>query len=289
MTVLITGANGTISGSLLSSLAGTCDGGVRALVRDADKAPNLPGVEVAVGDLERPASLTEAFSGVDTLWLLNAIGPQAPHASSNAVWAARQAGVRHIVRLSAMGAAYDAPTRNGRLHALSDAELQASGIPYTIIKPSVFMQNIFGLLAAGTLYHAWGDGRVSLIDTRDIADFAARVLIQPAAHAGATYTITGPQAISIAAVASTLTDVLDTPLTTQQIPADAAVAAMKDAGASEWVAEVIAREYSTALAAGWADHTTPDFQAVRGRPPRTIAEFARDYHAQLAPAIPTSW
>jgi uncharacterized protein YbjT (DUF2867 family) len=281
MTILITGANGTIASSLLSLLAAG-GGDVRALVRDAVKAPDLPGVEVAVGDLERPASLGEAFSGIDTLWLLYAIGPQAPHASSNAVWAARHAGVRHIVRLSAMGAAYDAPTRNGRLHALSDAELQASGIANTIIKPSVFMQNIFGLLNDRTLYHAWDDGRVSLIDTRDIAEFAARVLTEPAAHAGKTYTITGPQAVSISEVATTLTDVLGTSIGAQTVPADAAVAAMKEAGASEWVAEVIAREYSAALAAGWADHTTPDFEAVLDRPAHTIAEFARDYRTQLA-------
>jgi uncharacterized protein YbjT (DUF2867 family) len=72
-------------------------------------------------------SLTTAFAGVDTLWLLTAMGPQAPHAAMNEVWAARQAGVRHIVRLSAVGAAHDAPTRNGRLHALSEVELNPIG------------------------------------------------------------------------------------------------------------------------------------------------------------------
>jgi uncharacterized protein YbjT (DUF2867 family) len=151
-------------------------------------------VDVVVADLDQPTSLPEAFAGVDTMWLLTAAGPQAPHASSNAVWAARQAGVRHIVRMSAIGAAHDAPTRNGRLHAVSDAELQASGIPYTIIKPAAFMQILLGSVAGGTLYHNWGEGRVGFIDAADIAAFAAQVLTEPDRHAGQTYTITGPPA-----------------------------------------------------------------------------------------------
>lgn len=100
------------------------------LGQGAGKAGEVPSLERhEPGDLEQPSSLTDAFAGVDTLWLLTATGPQAPHASSNAVWAARQAGIGHIVRLSAMGAAHDAPTRNVRMHALSDVELQASGSP----------------------------------------------------------------------------------------------------------------------------------------------------------------
>ena len=114
MSTLITGANGTIGSALLRVLkAGDTE--IRALVRDPEKAPDLPGLAVIAGDLDSPRSLGSAFEGVDTLWLLTAMGPQAPHQSMNAVWAARQAGVRHIVRVSAVGAAYGAPTRNGRL------------------------------------------------------------------------------------------------------------------------------------------------------------------------------
>jgi uncharacterized protein YbjT (DUF2867 family) len=138
MTILVTGATGTVSSALLKQLGSEK---VRVLVRDASRAPAAPGIEVAAGDLEKPATLQEAFAGVDTVWLLTAMGPQAPHASSNAVWAAKRAGVKHIVRLSAIGAAHDAPTRNGRLHALSDVEVQASGIPWTIIRPAFFLQN----------------------------------------------------------------------------------------------------------------------------------------------------
>jgi uncharacterized protein YbjT (DUF2867 family) len=246
MTTLITGANGTVSSAMLRVL-GTEDAELRVLVRDPEKAPDLPGLSVTVGDLDAPRSLGAAFDGVDTLWLLTAMGPRAPHQTMNAVWAARQAGVRHIVRMSALGAAHDAPTPNGRLHALSDEALQASGIDWTIIRPHFFMQNLLGAVVDHTLYGATGEGRLGMIDVRDIADFAARVLSEPAAHTGRVYTPTGPASISLREAAADAQLVLDTPITYQPISAEQAEAAMREAGLDSWSAAVNA-EYATAYA-----------------------------------------
>lgn len=266
MTILITGANGNVSSALLHALdLESLD--VRALVRDPAKAPeNVP---VRVADLNDPASLTSAFEGVDVLWLLTPMGPLAPHASSNAVWAARQVGVGHIVRLSAIGAAHDAPTRNGRLHALSDVELTNSGLRWTVIRPASFMQNLIGAVADGTLYGATGEGRTGMIDTRDIADFAAHVLADPDPHAGRTYTLTGPASISLHDAAAQI-GVEYQPLTPAQ-----AYAAMRDAGLDRSFASMGA-EYASAYSTGWADYTTTDFADVTGRRPRSFADFARD-------------
>jgi uncharacterized protein YbjT (DUF2867 family) len=276
MTILITGATGTVSSALLKSLEGADD--VRVLVRDPAKAPS--GVEVAVGDLDDPATLGQAFKGVDTLWLLTAMGPQAPHASMNAVWAAREAGVGHVVRMSAVGAAHDAPTRNGRLHALSDVELAASGLDWTVIRPAFFMQNLFGSVNGDTLYGATGEGRLGLIDVRDIADFAATVLRDPASHKGQTYTLTGPASISLRDAAAELTRVYGTPITYQPVAPDDAHRSMLAAGLPEWIAAVN-KEYLTAYAQGWGDFTTSAFEDVMGRPGRSFARFARDHAAWL--------
>ncbi|WP_248960701.1 SDR family oxidoreductase [Sphaerisporangium perillae] len=281
MTILITGASGNVSGALLRSLPITDD--VRVLVRDPDRAPGVAGAQVVVGDLERPRTLGAAFEGVDTLWLLNAMGPQAPHASMNALWAARQAGVRHVVRLSAVGAAHDAPTRNGRLHALSDAELMASGLGWTIIRPHFFMQNLLGSVQGDTLYGGVGDGRLGFIDVRDIADFGARVLAAPASHAGKVYTLTGPASISLKEAAERLEPVLGTPIRYHSLSEREAYQAMLDAGLPEWIAAVNA-EYGTAYAGGWGDFTTRDFPDVMGRPARPFAEFARDFSGALRAA-----
>lgn len=280
MRTLITGANGHISSALLKALTGDPSLRLRALVRDAKKAPALAGVEVVVADLDDPRSLTDAFADVDTLWLLTAWGPQAPHASMNAIWAARHAGVKHIVRLSAIGAAFDAPTRNGRLHALSDAELTASGIDWTIIKPHFFMQNLLGAMRGHTLYGPWGEGRLGMIDVRDIAGFAARVISEPQVHKGVTYTITGPASISMRDVAETVERVTGAPTTYQSLSSNDAEGGMIAAGIPRWEAEVIA-EYGTAFAAGWGDFVTPDFADVTGRQSRGVADFARDHSGAL--------
>lgn len=279
MTILITGANGNVSGAVLRSLPDSAD--VRVLVRDAAKAP--AGHQVVVGDLDHPQSLVEAFTGVDTLWLLTAMGPQAPHASSNAVWAAKQAGVSHVVRLSAIGAGHDAPTRNGRLHALSDNELQASGLDWTVIKPAFFMQNLLGSVNGATLYGPTGEGRLSPIDVRDIGDFGAAILTDPAPHAGRTYTITGPASVSLGEAAASLEPVYGERIGYQPVALDDAYQSMLAMGLPEWIAAVSV-EYGKAYAGNWGDFTTPDFETVLGRKPRTFAEFAQDHRDILRAA-----
>ncbi len=276
MTILITGATGTVSGEVLRSLQGSDD--LRVLVRDQAKAP--AGAEAVVGDLHHPETLEPAFKGVDTVWLLTAMGADATHASSNALWAARQAGVRHVVRMSAIGAGHDAPTRNGRLHALSDLELAASGLGWTIVRPAYFMQNILGSVNGGTFYGAPGEGRIGMIDVRDIADFAAAVLRDPTPHHGQTYTLTGPESVRLRDVTGTLEEVSGGPLDFQPVRPDDAYPVLLNAGMREWDAAVTT-EYLKAYDAGWGDYTTPTFSAVTGRPGRTFAEFARDYADRL--------
>jgi uncharacterized protein YbjT (DUF2867 family) len=275
MSILVTGANGNVSHAVIRHLTSAGVGPVRALVRDASRWDGPASVEVVEADLDVPSSLGAAFEGIDTLWLLTAMGPQAPHASMNAVWAAKEAGVRHIVRLSAIGGAFDAPTRNGRLHALSDQELQQWGIPYTIIKPAFFMQNLFGSVQGDTMYGPLGLGRLAMIDVDDIGAFAATVLAEPAAHDGRTYTISGPESLSLEDAARAVSAEAGTPIRYSAVTSEEAEQAMLDGGMTPWMAAVNA-EYARAYAANWGDYTTPDFEEVMGRPARTFAQFARD-------------
>lgn len=272
MTTLITGANGMVSSALLRALPST--DGVRVLVRDAAKAPKLPGLEVAVGDLHRPETLPDAFAGVETLWLLTPVAADAPHASSNAIWAARHAGVRHVVRMSAIGAAHDAPTRNGRLHILSDVELMNSGLGWTILRPHFFMQNMFGSVSDGTMYGLVGEGRLGLVDVDDIAALAAAVLKDPAAHQGKIYTPTGPESIDLHQAAAEAAEALKTPVKYQPLPHDKVYDGLREAGMPEYVARVY-QEYGRAYSGNWGDYTTTDVQDVVGTPGRTFADFAR--------------
>ncbi|MFC6580301.1 SDR family oxidoreductase [Planomonospora parontospora] len=287
-TVLITGATGTVSSALMDALQGT-GLGLRALVREASGAdgPRGRGAEVFVGDLGDARSLPPAFEGVQDVWLLTPNGPRAPEHSMNAVWAARQAGVERIVRLSVVGAAHDAPNRSGRLHALSDRETERCGMRWTILRPHWFMQNLLNeagdVSATGTFSLNMASARIGMIDARDIAECAARVLLDgPDRHHGETYTLTGPRSVTFDEVADRLSLALGRPVAYVPVGHDAKRGALLGHGVPKWIADML-EEYARAYAAGWGDFTTGTVADLLGRPPRDVADFVRDHAAAFAP------
>jgi len=288
-TLLITGATGSVSSALRAALAGS-DLTIRSLVRDQVKAAPLRDevVEVVVGDLDDPGSLPPAFDGIDDLWLLVPNGPRAPENSSNALWAAHRAGVERVVRLSALGATHDAPTRSGRLHALADHELQASAMAWTILRPHWFIHNLLGeaadIATRGTFALNAGDGRLGMIDVRDIAALAAAVLTaDPTRHHGRIYTPTGPQAISFADVAAELTQTLGRQIHYTPATEQAQRTRLLQRGIPPWITDMLL-EHAQAYATGWGDFTTTDMHDVVGRQPRSVADFLTDHSAAFLPA-----
>ncbi|HKO48734.1 MAG TPA: SDR family oxidoreductase [Polyangiaceae bacterium] len=282
-TILVTGATGAVSSQLIQTLrASQGEQRLRALVRSEQKAAPLvaSGVDVTIADLDEPESLPRAFEGVDDLWLLTPPGPRAPENNMNAMWAARNAGVKRVVRMSAIGAAHDAPTRNGRLHALSDQELQASGLRWTILRPHFFMQNLLafapGVAADGNFYLNTAHGRLGMVDTRDVAAVAAAILLDDSKrHDGQIYTPTGPQSLDLTEVAEGLARVLDRPLRFVSVPDEAVRAGSIQAGLTPWLAGMMV-EYGRAYAANWGNFTTTHVKDTTGRQPRSLADFARE-------------
>jgi len=281
-TVLVTGATGTVSTALLGALRGTPSLRLRALVRDPAKAEGLKkdGVEVAHGDLEEPDTLAEAFDGVDIVWLLTPASALEPSMGSNAVLAAKRAKVKHIVRNSAIKAGHDAPNRNGRLHALVEEAVKASGIPWTIVRPHYYMQNLLSSASSvasdSALYMNMGKGRVGTIDGRDVGVFAAKVIEHPDRHVGKIYNPTGPESIDMAAAAETLSRVLGKQVNYVALPQDAAQQAMLGFGLSRWfVGNVV--DYGRVYSDGWGDFTTSDFKDITGQEARTFKQFATDF------------
>ncbi|MEV0972210.1 SDR family oxidoreductase [Microtetraspora glauca] len=277
-TVLLTGATGTVSTAVIRALSGT-DVHLRALVRDPSRL-RAADIDTVEGDLDDPASLDAAFDGVQDVWLLTPNGPRAPENNMNALWAARTAGVERIVRLSAIGAAHDAPNRSGRLHALSDAETAHSGMQWTILRPHWFMQNLLGeaaTIATGTLPLNMGDARLGMIDARDIAACAARVLTDdPAAHHQKIYTLTGPEALNFHEVADRMSHTLDTRIGYDPTDDDTYRRRLLGHGVPPWIVDMVA-EYGHAYAAGWNNITTGTVSDLTGRPPRDLTAFVRDH------------
>lgn len=207
--LLITGATGHV-GSHLISLLHAQGYAIRALVRDRTKAAGLPDdVEVVVGDLAHPETLPAAFSGVEHVFLMDA--SHGLDVTTNAVAAARDAGVQRIVNLSSIGASLDPMPIMGRAFVAREALLRESGIAWTFLRPSIFMSNALwwlpSLKAEGVVSDPVGPGRYASIDPEDIAAVAAVALTQEG-HTGQIYTLTGRELQTVAQEVEILAGVL---------------------------------------------------------------------------------
>ena len=196
--ILVTGGTGMVGSEIVRLLS---QQGVvaRALVRNPSKAKEQLGITWVAGDLSKPETLASAFDGVQTLFLISSIHQDTVAVQHNAIEAARNAGVKHIVKLSAFGASDHSKAPICLWHYQIEKEMQASGMDWTILRPHHFMQNLLGqaeyIIDDGVVYSASGDGKIPYIDARDIAAVAAVTLTKPG-HEGKKYVITGSEALS---------------------------------------------------------------------------------------------
>ena len=282
--ILVLDPTGNV-GSALTPRLTALGADVRVLVRDdpsdASKAQTLKdaGVEVFSGDLNNLDTLQAAFDGVAKVFLLIAPGPQGGKQASNAIAAAKQSGNPIVVNLSVAKATPDHPSRFGREHGETDIELMESGLPYTFVRAIFFMQNTLAaaptIASAGTIYMPMKDGKVGMIDARDVAEAVATVLTSDG-HEGKSYLLTGPESISIQDVADTLWKVLGKEVKYVDVPPEAAQEAMLGMGMPEWIADGIV-ETAGALGEGLGDYTTDDFEKLTGHRANSYEAFARDF------------
>jgi len=277
--IVVTGASGTIGRDVVQGLVAR-RAPVVALVHTAQKAAPLEalGARAVTGSFEDRASLEKAFADADTVVLITPANARAAEQTGDAIAAAKQAGVRKIVRISAVKAAPDGPTDNTRQHGRTEAILKASGLTYVILRPQLFDQNLLGSLGTirseGRLYFGVGDGRMGMVDTRDVAE-AAVVAATSDAFDGQTLELTGPASIDYQAVAAAIGRGLGREVSYVAVPPAAAAEAMRAMGADDWTAGII-RDYCTAYASGWGDFTTDDVQRITGHAPRSIDTFVRE-------------
>jgi uncharacterized protein YbjT (DUF2867 family) len=287
MTVLVIGATGTVGSRLLPLLAEQ-PAPLRALVHTNGAAARLPGVEAATGDLTDPSSLVEAMTGVQRVYLLTPPAPADLHEQMerNALRAAVKTGVAHVVKQSVHLAAPDAPVGIMRSHFRCEQLLRASGLPFTILRPNSFMQNLLTFAPAirqtGTLAMPAQGVRLSLIDARDVAAAAAAVLTQPG-HERATYQLTGPEALGFAELASQLAKAVGAPITYAELPVDQARARLYAAGMPEFVLQEAIAHFDY-WRTGVGAEVTSHLGDLIGRPPRRFAAFAHDYADVFRPA-----
>jgi uncharacterized protein YbjT (DUF2867 family) len=256
---------------------------VRVLVRDPAKATMLAraGVDVAVGDLELPATIDAAMRGVSAVVL---VSPAIPTEELNVIDRAVRASVKHVVKITSKASA-DSPIAQRRDQTEIENGLISSGLGYTLLRNNAYMQNFLMLAPAiaktSSFGSVAGDGRVGMIDTRDVAAVAAEIAASPAGRTKKTYSLSGPDSLSYADAAEALSKWLGRPITFHPLTFEEERQAMIDAGVPAEAAEMNAHALRL-FAEGDSDWTTDDVRSILGRPARTFRQFAADHVAAFS-------
>ncbi len=278
--VLITGANGA-NGAELVKLFAAQNIPVRALVRDRSRAEKiaLPGVETIEGDFDRPETLDAALKGIERAFLLTPSSERAEKQQLAFVEAAQKSDVKHIVKLSQLGADADSSQRFLRYHGKVETAIRESSLAFTFLRPNLFMQTLLSF--AGTIkeknafFAPMGEGRVSVVDTRDIAQVAF-VSLTGDGHENKIYEITGPDSLSHGQMAEQLSGVLGRTISYVNIPPEAMRQSLLDLHFPVWQADGLLEEYA-AWSQNEAAQVTGDVRDVTGHDPRSFEQFACDH------------
>lgn len=277
-TILVTGATGTIGSQVVSALKGRDDVAVRVGVRNAAKAEALKGGNVTAVDFEftQVEQLQKAVEGVEKLFLCTPFSQEQVDLAARLVDFAKAAGVKHIVKLSALGADFEPGIQLGRWHRAVERYIAGSGLKYTFLRPNNFMENFIGYYPPakdGNIYLPWGQGAVSFIAGADVAAVAATALTS-SGHENKAYELTGPEAFTVAQAAATIGEVSGRKVSYVDVPEAAARKAMLDMGMPAWMVDAM-MELHGIDKAGYAAQVTDAVQKVTGRAPMSFAEFAK--------------
>jgi len=280
--IAVTGATGALGRRVVDRLAATGDVQLRLVVRDAERAPQVPGAEVVVnqGGYSDPAGLQAALTGADTVYLVSA----AEHENRlqqhfDAVDAAVAAGVQRIVYTSFLGASPDAVFTLVRQHAATEERIRQSGVRATFLRHSMYADFVpfFASVENGRAVIAApaGDGRTSFVSRDDLADVATAVLLrQDTDLDGQALEVTGPEALTMAAAADVLTGITGHPVSYRDQTIEEAWATRRPSGHPDWEIEGWVTSY-LAIAAGELSTVTDVVPTLTGHPARTVAEHLR--------------
>jgi uncharacterized protein YbjT (DUF2867 family) len=274
--ILVLGATGSTGREVARQLIAS---GVRPrlLVRNRAKAREFDGkAEIVEGDMSAGSSLASALKDAEKLYLVSS-GLEGFALENKVIDAAKNAGVRHVVKLSAIGA--DQPVLTfSQWHANVERHLMDSGMGWTMLRPGSFMTNtsLFWadtIKSQGKIYHPTGNGRWPSIDPADIAAVAVKALTQPG-HDGQGYTLTGVESLSAAEYAEKFSQVLGRSITFVDVPAEAAKEGMLKTGMPEEYADALLNLLG-AIRAGHGDIVTNTFEELMGHKPATFEDWLR--------------
>ncbi|SFA78034.1 MULTISPECIES: SDR family oxidoreductase [unclassified Bacillus (in: firmicutes)] len=279
-TILVIGATGNIGKELTKLLT---DKGykVRVTIRPTSQTEELKalGVELIHADLLVPSSLKEAMKGIEKVFFATPFVPNMVELSSHIIQAAKEAGVKHLVKISGAGAELEAITM-AKWHRTIEKEIEQSGIAYTFLRPNSFMQNIVNFSSHtirdhGAFYAPIGDGEIAMVDARDVANVANHVLTEEG-HENKAYYLSGPEAISYHEIANILSDVTGKSIKYVDVPAESARQSMLDAGMPAETVDALVELYHINKI-GYTAEVSNTVEEIIGQKATSFETFAKDY------------
>jgi len=263
MTVLVTGARGSIARNVIAQLLAAGEP-VRAASRDPQETDLPAGVEPVRFRYTEPETLAPALEGVDKVFLY-----AASEGIDDFITAARAAGVKRIVLLSSAAAAGPGDELNeiGHRHLAAERPLEASGIPWTFVRPAMFATNTRwwaeSIRAEGIVRVAYPDAPVNPIHERDIAEVAFAALTEDG-HEGQAYLVDGPGHLTQRRQIELIGQAIGREIAVEELPREVA-------------AQFLPESLLDMLASGEAIQYGPTAEAVTGRPARTYEEWVADH------------
>lgn len=275
-TLLVTGASGQLGRSVINHLLDTLKVPAARIIATTRTPANLAdlaarGVAVRAADFDDPASLAEAFQGADRVLIIStnelAIQGKRRQQQLAAVAAAKQAGVAHLLYTSMPNTEPGSPVLFAPDHYDTEQAIKASGIPHTIFRNGWYDENLFmampQILASGQWYTSAGDGAISYGARDDLAAAIAAGLASDTRES-TTYTLTGPEAYTVAEVAALVTEVTGKPIQVIQLSDEALTEGMKSAGLPEPIARLLV-SFDAATRVGGLGMVTDSVEKLSGR------------------------
>jgi len=272
----VTGATGAVGGRVAARLA-ELGYSQRLIVRDPDRAPDLPGAEAAEASYDDPQAMQRALAGVRTFFMVSA-GEAYDRLRQHVavVDAAVAAGVQRIVYLSFIGAAPEATFTFARDHWWTEEHVRATGVRHTFLRDNLYQDMLPALVGNdGAIRGPAGDGRVGAVARDDIADVGVAVMLNDE-HDGYTYDVTGPEAITLHQVAEELSRVTGHSITYHAETIEEAYASRASYGAPEWEVEGWVTSY-LAIATREMDVVSDTVNKLTGHAPMRFADFLRKH------------
>jgi uncharacterized protein YbjT (DUF2867 family) len=275
--ILITGASGNVGREVVKQ-ALAVGLTIRATFQSPDMAAKAPaGLEGVIMDYAKPETIRPALHGVEKIFLVGPPVRDLPALEANFIKEVRAAGGKHIIKLSALGGR---ESMFSSRHRDSEENIEASGLPYTFLRPNGFMQNLVNY-NAGTIrsqnafYGCQGNGAVSVVDIRDIAAVAV-ILLAATGHEGKSYALTGGEALTNGHVAEKISRVAGRKISYVDLPPSEFKKAILSAGTPEWSADALL-DLQRLYREGKASLVTNEVERLTGRKPIIFDQFVRDY------------